>query len=57
MAQEAVAPPWPNGSVDFDAAHKLALKGRLTAETVEQCVAKPEAPEPAEAPAPASEQK
>jgi hypothetical protein len=57
VAEEAVAPPWPNGAVDFDAAHKLAKSGKLTPDAVEQCVVKPAAPEPAEAPAPASEQK
>lgn len=57
MAEEAVAPPWPNGAVDFDAVHKLAKSGKLTPEAVEQCVVKPDAPEPAAAPAPAPEQK
>lgn len=61
MAEEQTAPPWPNGSVDFDAVCALARKGELNAESLKTCVhAEPEAKasvvEP-EAEAPASKKK
>lgn len=50
---EQIAPPWPNGSVDFDAACALARKGQLDADTVKNCVSDAPTPEPEpEAPAP-----